>query len=217
MQYPDIVLLEDVNEGDSLTITASSKTDAFMPVTTGGRITADLALTVEVPITQLGGIRAVYTTTENPTVLAILYDAQGNLLNRYTYPAADLTISGLKDGEYTLVTMGQSDFFNSVYNLSQFDQAGLINGTDYVANRVTVRSGLITPAKNAVVPYFDESKFYYTGANTSFTANKSSIVLATISPSRPRWTLRVSTATMCRVSSCSLSCPRAPTWWTVRS
>lgn len=176
VQYPDIVLLEDVNEGDSLTITASSKTDAFMPVTTGGRITADLALTVEVPITQLGGIRAVYTTTENPTVLAILYDAQGNLLNRYTYPAADLTISGLKDGEYTLVTMGQSDFFNSVYNLSQFDQAGLINGTDYVANRVTVRSGLITPAKNAVVPYFDESKFYYTGANTSFTANKSSIV-----------------------------------------
>lgn len=176
VQYPDIVLLEDVNEGDSLTITASSKTYAFMPVTTGGRITADLALTVEVPITQLGGIRAVYTTTENPTVLAILYDAQGNLLNRYTYPAADLTISGLKDGEYTLVTMGQSDFFNSVYNLSQFDQAGLINGTDYVANRVTVRSGLITPAKNAVVPYFDESKFYYTGANTSFTANKSSIV-----------------------------------------
>lgn len=176
VQYPDIVLLEDVNEGDSLTITASSKTDAFMPVTTGGRITADLALTVEVPITQLGGIRAVYTTTENPTVLAILYDAQGNLLNRYTYPAADLTISGLKDGEYTLVTMGQSDFFNSVYNLSQFDQAGLINGTDYVTNRVTVRSGLITPAKNAVVPYFDESKFYYTGANTSFTANKSSIV-----------------------------------------
>ncbi len=176
VQYPDIVLLEDVNEGDSLTITASSKTDAFMPVTTGGRITADLALTVEVPITQLGGIRAVYTTTENPTVLAILYDAQGNLLNRYTYPAADLTISGLKDGQYTLVTMGQSDFFNSVYNLSQFDQAGLINGTDYVANRVTVRSGLITPAKNAVVPYFDESKFYYTGANTSFTANKSSIV-----------------------------------------
>lgn len=176
VQYPDIVLLEDVNEGDSLTITASSKTDAFMPVTTGGRITADLALTVEVPITQLGGIRAVYTTTENPTVLAILYDAQGNLLNRYTYPAADLTISGLKDGEYTLVTMGQSDFFNSVYNLSQFDQAGLINGTDYVANRVTVRSGLITPAKNAVVPYFDESKFYYTGANTSFIANKSSIV-----------------------------------------
>lgn len=176
VQYPDIVLLEDVNEGDSLTITTSSKTDAFMPVTTGGRITADLALTVEVPITQLGGIRAVYTTTENPTVLAILYDAQGNLLNRYTYPAADLTISGLKDGQYTLVTMGQSDFFNSVYNLSQFDQAGLINGTDYVANRVTVRSGLITPAKNAVVPYFDESKFYYTGANTSFTANKSSIV-----------------------------------------
>ena len=176
VQYPDIVLLEDVNEGDSLTITANSKTDAFMPVTTGGRISSDLALTVEVPITQLGGIRAVYTTTENPTVLAILYDAQGNLLGRYTYPAADLTISGLKDGQYTLVTMGQSDFFNSVYNLSQFDQAGLVNGTDYVANRVTVRSGLITPAKNAVVPYFDESKFYYTGANTSFTANKSSIV-----------------------------------------
>ncbi len=176
VQYPEIVLQEDVNEGDSITLTAQSKSDAFMPVTTGGRISSDLDLTVEVPIKQLGGIRAVYTTTENPRLLGILYDANGNLLGKYTYTSSELNISGLKDGQYTLVTMGESDFFNSVYNLVQFDQAGLVNGTDYVANRVNVSSGIITPAKNAVVPFFDESKFYYTGSNTSFTANKSSIV-----------------------------------------
>lgn len=176
VQYPNIVLLEEAGEGDSITVVASSKNGAFMDITAGGRIGTDNTVTVSIPVVQLGGIQASFTTTENPKVIAVLYDAAGNFISKYNYASSSLRISDLKDGEYTLVTMGESDFFGSVYNVAQFGQAGLVNAVDYVANTVSVRSGIYTPAKNAVVPFFDESKFYYTGANTSFSVNKTSIV-----------------------------------------
>lgn len=176
VQYPNIVLLEEAGEGDSITVVASSKNGAFMDITTGGRIGSDNTATVSIPVVQLGGIQASFTTTENPKVIAVLYDAAGSFISKYNYVSSTLRISDLKDGEYTLVTMGESDFFGSVYNVAQFGQAGLVNAVDYVANKVTVRSGIYAPVKNAVVPFFDESKFYYTGANTSFSVNKTSIV-----------------------------------------
>lgn len=176
VQYPNIVLLEDVGEGDELTIVAHSKTGAFMDVTAKGIVGSDNRMAVTIPIVQLGGINASFTTTENSRVLGILYDAGGNLVSKYNYGSSSLLISDLKDGDYTLVTMGESEFFGSIYNMEQFGQAGLVSAVDYVANKVTVRSGVITPVKNAVVPFFDESKYYYTGSNTSFTVNKNSIV-----------------------------------------
>lgn len=177
VQYPSIVLMDEVAEGDSLTIVASSKNSAFMDVTTGGRVGEDGRMTVNIPVVQLGGIRAVYTTTENVSVLGILYDANGNFVSKYNYTSSALEIKNLKDGDYTLVSMGESDFFGSIYNLEQFSQAGIVNAVDYVANKVSVKSGVIIPVKNSVVPFFDESKFYYTGNNTSFSVNKPSIVV----------------------------------------
>lgn len=176
VQYPQIVLQEEVAEGDSLTIVAHSKKGAFMDVTASGTMDAKLQMEVTFPIVQLGGIQASFTTTENTNVSAILYDADGNFVNRYSYRSSVLQIKELKDGNYTLITMGANDFFGSMYNLSQFKQVGLVENVDYVSNRVVVRSGAYTQVKNAVVPFFDESKFYYTGENTSFSVNKNSIV-----------------------------------------
>lgn len=176
VQYPNIVLLEEVNQGDSLQIIAKSKTGAFMDVATGGRVDDALRLDVTVPVVQLGGIDATFTTTENSKVLGILYDSKGAFVNKYNYGSATLSIRELKDGEYTLVTMGASDFFGSIYNLEKFSEAGLQQNIDYLVNKVTVKSGIISPLKNVLVPFFDESKFYYTGDNTSFTVNKTSIV-----------------------------------------
>lgn len=175
VQYPNIVLLEEAGEGDSITVVASSKNGAFMDITASGRIGSDNTMTVTLPVVQLGGIQASFTTTENPTVIAVLYDAAGNFVNRYTYTSSTLRISDLKDGDYTLITMGESDYFGSVYNMEQLGVAGLVSAVDYVANKVSVRSGVYTPVKNAVVPFFDESKFYYTSVNTSFTVNKTNI------------------------------------------
>lgn len=175
-QNASIVLLEDAAVGDVLRITASSKKNAFTPVTVTTAVLDDNTSSAEFDIKELGGISAGYTATENASVVGILYNAKGELVKKYNYSASALSISNLADGNYTLITMGASDFFNSILKLSQLAAAGLVENTDYVRNDITVASGTIISVSNETIPEFDESKLYYTGTNTSFTVNKSSIV-----------------------------------------
>lgn len=175
VQYPQIVLLEDVDLGDSLQLTATSKTGAFLPVVAKGQVDELNRASVTFNIKQLGQISATFVTTENPTVNGILYDAKGKFVKKGTYSNASLSFKDLTDGDYTLVTMGNSKLFSTIYDLNKFSQAGLVDGTDYVTSKVTVKSGVISTVKMAYVPFFDESKLYYTGDNTSFTVNKTQI------------------------------------------
>lgn len=175
-QYPQIVLLEDVDDGDVLRLTASSRTNSFMPVETTATIVEQKATAV-FDIKELGKIQSSFVKTDNASVVGSLYDASGKLVKTYDYLNASLTINNLTDGRYTLVSMGSSPLFNTVYDLSQLPQVGLTKGTDYVQNQVDVKSGMISSITIAEVPKLDESKLYYTGNNTSFTVNKPSIVV----------------------------------------
>ena len=184
VQYPQIVLLEEVDDGDVLRLTATSRTTnytnstnvgAFMPVEATATIAGQKA-EATFAIVELGRIHALFTTTGNATVVGSLYDAAGKLVKTYDYTNATLTISDLADGQYTLVTMGSSRLFNTIYDLAQLPQTGLTEGTDYVANTVAVKSGAVASISISEVPTLDESKLYYTGDNTSFTVNKPSIV-----------------------------------------
>jgi len=175
VQYPQIVLLEEVADGDELLLTATSKTGAFMPVQENVVI-AEQAAEATVNIIELGKIDAAFSKNINSSVKGILYDGNGKLVKSYDYTQASLSIGNLTDGSYTLVSMGDSKLFSSIYDLSQFSQAGLTEGTDYVKNTVAVQSGKISKISIEEIPTFNESKLYYTGENTSFTVNKSSIV-----------------------------------------
>lgn len=175
VQYPQIVLLEEVADGDELLLTATSKTGAFMPVQENVVI-AEQAAEATVNIIELGKIDAAFSKNINSSVKGILYDGNGKLVKSYDYAQASLSIGNLTDGSYTLVSMGDSKLFSSIYDLSQFSQAGLTEGTDYVKNIVAVQSGKISKISIEEIPTFNESKLYYTGENTSFTVNKSSIV-----------------------------------------
>ena len=175
VQYPQIVLLEDVALGDSLQLTATSKTGSFMPVVAKGQVNDMNRAEVTFDIKQLGQISATFVSTENSAVNGILYDSKGKFVKNSAYSNAALSFTNLTDGDYTLVTMGNSKLFNTIYDLSKFEQAGLKDGTDYVATQVKVQSGVITTVKTSYVPFFDESKMYYTGDNTSFTVNKTQI------------------------------------------
>lgn len=175
VQYPQIVLLEEVEDGDVLRLTATSRTNAFKTVEATATITEQRA-EATFGITELGRIEASFSKTGNASVVASLYDASGKLVKTYNYSEAKLTISDLADGNYTLVSMGSSRLFNTIYDLAQLPQTGLAEGTDYVHNTVEVKSGAISTINIEEVPTLDESKFYYTGDNTSFTVNKPSIV-----------------------------------------
>lgn len=175
VQYPQIVLLEEIEDGDVLRLTATSRTNAFMPVTATATITEQKA-EATFAVVELGKILSSFTTTGNASVVGSLYDAAGKLMKTYDYANASLTISNLDDGQYTLVSMGNSRLFNTIYDLAQLPQTGLTEGSDYVLNTVEVKSGAVSQINIDEVPTLDESKLYYTGDNTSFTVNKPSIV-----------------------------------------
>ena len=171
------MLLEEVAAGDRLRIIASSKNGAFRSVTATATVDENAEkANVLLNIIALGGISASYTDTDNTDIVGILYDSKGELLKKYTYFNQCLSISNLSDGKYTLVSMVNSAFFNSILKISQLAASGLTEGTDYVQNTVTVKSGILSSITNSHIPMLDESKLYYTGDNTSFTANKASIV-----------------------------------------
>lgn len=175
VQYPQIVLLEEIENGDVLRLTATSRTNAFMPVETTTTI-AEQKAEATFGIVELGQIQSSFVTTGNASVVGSLYDEAGKLVKTYDYTNASLTISNLPDGQYTLVSMGSSRFFNTIYDLAQLPQTGLVEGADYVLNMVEVKGGAISQIRIDEVPVFDERKLYYTGDNTSFTVNKPSIV-----------------------------------------
>ena len=175
VQFPKIVLMEKYAEGTPFAITATSKNQKFLPLTVVTLVNDKDAASATYTIKQLGGIKASYDETDNNTCVGILYDANGQLVKRYEYVNKQLVISELPDGAYTLVTMGNSLFFNSVGLLSQLVESGLRNGVDYVRQNVNVVSGAYQVVTFPRVPFFDETKLYYTGNNTSFTANKSQV------------------------------------------
>ena len=176
VQYPQIVLLEEVNENDVLELTVSSRTSAFVPVKATAMIDAEQRASATFDIVGLGKLKSSFAVNGNASVVGSLYDAKGKLIKTYDYSGGKLIISDLADGNYTLVTMGSSRLFNTIYDLSQLPQTGLTKDVDYVQNSVKVESGKLSVISIAEVPTLDESKLYYTGDNTSFTVNKSSIV-----------------------------------------
>ena len=176
LQYPILAVLdENIHTGDELRLTATSKTGAFNPIVETVIVEEDERSDVTFDIVGKGGITASFEMTDNPAVVAMLYSSKGELLKKQTYSEAQTTFTELEDGDYTLVSMGQSDLMNSILRLSNFAEIGLSEGKDYVKNTVKVESGKLSEVKNSEIPAFDESLFYYTNSSTSFTSNKSSI------------------------------------------
>lgn len=177
VQYPKIVLLEEVATGDEIELTATSRTAAFTPVKATTVISKDQQADATFPIVELGKIQASFTKNSNEAVVAMLYDEAEKYIKSYNYTNASIAIDNLQDGTYTLVTMGSSKLFNTIYDLKQLPNVGLTINKDYVQHKVEVKSGCITTIAIEEVPMLDESKLYYTGENTSFTVNKPSIVI----------------------------------------
>ncbi len=176
VQFPDIVLLEDVNEGDEIVITAHSIKGVFNDAEASCVVHANRA-SVTLPLVELGGIEAHYTQSQAGSVVGMLYNSTGEQVRRDRYADATLSLAHVPDGRYTLVTMQASDFLNTVLTLGGLAEAGLKAGTDYVTSTVTVASGMVAEANVGAVPALDESKLYYTNSETRFTAGKSSVTI----------------------------------------
>lgn len=177
VQYPMLVVLdENINAGDKLQITATSRKGAFNPITEVVEIGEGRDGDVVFNIIGKGGIAARFEATDNPAVVGLLYNADGRFVDKGVYADANLSFTELADGTYALVSMGRSSMLNSVQRLDGFSEIGLVEGRDYVVSNVVVEVGKIATVVIPEVPAVDEGLFSYTydGA-TSISFNKSSV------------------------------------------
>ena len=178
VQYPYLVLQdEELADGTQLRVTATSSAGAFMPFTSTCLVKADDSTIITLPITQLGQLKATFSQTDNLAVVGMLYDEGGNLKGTYSYDEAQLSLIDIPDGNYTLVTMGESRLFNGINTLDGLTEMGLEAGHDYVSNSVSIESGRIDSLHNQQVPSFDETIFSYTTDETLFSANKTQVTV----------------------------------------
>lgn len=182
-QEGKIVLLESVDDGDVLEVTATSRNNAFEPVVTTTTIKNQKA-TAQFAIVEPGQLLATYgeTSDENTKgVVGMLYDGEGNLIASEDYVSNGnenvWSITNLADGDYTLITMAKSTLFNSVNELSQLPETGLVERIEYLRDAFKAKKGKRFRIKNGFVPNLDETKLYYTGASTAFTANKPEVTV----------------------------------------
>ena len=178
IQHPSIVLQGlDLQQGTKLRLTATSLTGQFMPTVTTCTVNADGKATASLPLTQMGQLIATFSKTDNQAVVGMLYNSEGKLEGNMSYNNTLLNLYNIPDGQYTLITMGQSSMFNGVNTLAALAEVGLEAGRDYVSNKLTIQSGRIDSLHNQVIPKFDPSSFSYTGENTRFTNNKTQVTV----------------------------------------
>ena len=174
-QLPLLVMPPIVEEGDELDITCHSHDGKFAPIhataTVGEGMFGEAAFT----IIPYGRIDATFRSTNNVAVHGTLYNAEGKLIRTNEYSDTKLTFDQVPDGEYTLITMGTSNYYNTIYQLDNVHALGLQEGVDYISNSIVVESGKVTAVDIDHVPTFVDSHLYYTGDNTSFTAGSTRV------------------------------------------
>ena len=158
LQYPYLVLPENVDESDVLAITAHSLAGRFVDVTQTMTV-SDLKVAFD--IVANGSLEAIYQNNQNGTVRAMIYNGNGHLVDAKACESHKATFSYLPTGSYTVVMMGSSQLFEGISNLSDLGRLGLTEKNDYVKQTVSVQQGETSVADFASVPLFVEGKFSY--------------------------------------------------------
>lgn len=174
-QYPRMVIQDHVEEEDEIRIIVTSRTNAFAP-TQVSAIVSNQNAEVTINVTESGQIIASYIQANSDDIVSILYNSEGKRIRSYNYTNNSIKIENLQEGDYSLITMEQNDRLNSINDISTLSQVGLIQGTDFVLNSVTVLNGLISTIENNSIPTPDEGRLSYTDDNTSLTTNKTTLV-----------------------------------------
>ena len=173
VSLPQILIQEDVSEGDVLRLTATSRKNEFSPVTTTVMLTGEQT-EATINIVEYGKIVASNAISSHIDVVGILYDNNGKRIKTETYVDKVVEFDNLPDGRYTLITMVKNDLWNTVYDLSTLSAIGLQQGKDYLLNTVAVSSGIITPVYTGRLSAIENS--IYIGDGASFTVSPSNVL-----------------------------------------
>lgn len=179
LRYPRMLLLDQVDEGDEIDVKATPRNSGFNGSSDKTVISGDKG-EVKITFTSNGDLKTTYVDSDADEVVGLLYDKEGRLYKKGAYADNALDFLNLPDGDYTLVTMMSSKLFSAAGSLAELQSSRISACTDYIVNGITVESGYISHIDIDVVPVFDESLFYYTGAETSVSVNKTSVTVGQI-------------------------------------
>ena len=178
VQGTHMILIDGTDAGDELEFTISDTQGRFAPVTASAALDTERKAEVSAVLTEYGIIRGTFGTTKNETVRMLVYDAGGRLADSVSAAGASGSIASgpLADGEYTVVLMGGSSFFDYPNSLNGLALADLAEGTDYVRQAVRVTAGHAAECSFQQIPLLVENRLYYTDPDaTAFTASRTTI------------------------------------------
>lgn len=176
VQDGKIVLMEEVAEGDRITVAITSVDASFAPVSAECVIDEALKGEVVLPLVEKGSVRAIIPVGSVAST-AMLYDAAGVMVAKKAYTGVSTDFAALDAGSYTLVTMEENPGYNSITMLEDYENSQLSEGNDYVMNSVEVTDGSIAVVEVGAVPELDMTKLAYTGESTLFSVNKPSTTI----------------------------------------
>lgn len=189
-QAGSIVLPASIEIGDEIKVIAYSKSNRFKDVSQT-LVVNSKSNYVQLQIVEYGGIQVTVNDEEAPAGICMLYDATGKQIGRSTFRNNTVSFNSLPDGQYTLISMQKSSLLGSVSNLSSFQETQLVQGSDYLLDKVNVVSGRITDIAIADIPDLDETKLYYTNSKeTYFMPNKSQLTIGNYLTLKAKMTIK---------------------------
>ena len=175
VQYPNIILNDsEVNAGDTLLINATDNNEQMTATQQTVKLDSQKIASCSVEFTENGRF-TISAITGNDDNTLMLFDQNGKHIRSESI-SSNYESNPLTEGEYTALLIKKTDLLRSVSELSKLAEFGLAENTDYVVKRFNITNGTVTELGEIAVPSFDESKLYYTVADsTLFTANASSV------------------------------------------
>jgi hypothetical protein len=176
VQFPQVVVLSGADDGDELRLDFSSVSGAFDPFSVTAVIEDDAA-TAEANIIRKGGFSSTFRTTQNGSVAAIVYDSEGRYVNHYVHKKARLDVSGLSEGDYTLITMGYDPVVGQLTSLQAYQDMGLKRDVDYLERSFHVSPGVLTVIEQDEVPVISLEELKTVHPSTTFSVGEHQVTL----------------------------------------
>lgn len=178
MRYPRIVILDGARAGERLTLTASSKKNCFMPVSTEVVIGPDNSAKASFPIVQKGIFTAEVTNTPSEGIHGMIYNNKGILVGDYNFTSDRLILEDLDDGAYSLIVMTNNPYIRSIFSISQIEEVGLEENVDFIRADFEITSGKKKSLHLPELPTFDGNKFRFIDRMKNHTGVNKSVIVA---------------------------------------
>ena len=156
IQNNSIVLLSGFSVGESIQIYVKSKKRQYADNSVSLTLSEENN-NAKLTLKELGAMHAVYKKSDNINCVGYLYDKAGILVAKSVYLNNELTMEHLYQGTYTLVSMGCDQQLTPLSLLSQYKEAGLVDGLDFVSTNVEITDAVTSEISFNNIPVLNKT------------------------------------------------------------